>query len=88
MGLPPVIVGLFLYILFSRQGALGDMGLLFTPEIMALAQFIIAFPIITGITLSAVEGIERDILDLIISLGTTRNLFGNDTISENKSGPI
>jgi len=71
MGLPPVLVGLFLYALFSRQGALGDIGLLFTPEIMALAQFIIAFPIIAGITLAAYEGVERDVLDLIVSLGTT-----------------
>ncbi|RMF90716.1 MAG: hypothetical protein D6733_03100 [Methanobacteriota archaeon] len=47
------------------------MGLLFTPEIMALAQFIIAFPIIAGITLAAYEGVERDVLDLIVSLGTT-----------------
>jgi len=70
MGLPPVIVGLFLFLLFSRQGALGGTGLLFTPEIMALAQFIIAFPIITGVTLSAYEGVEKDVIDLIVSLGT------------------
>jgi tungstate transport system permease protein len=71
MGLPPVIVGLFLFLLFSRQGLLGDMGLLFTPEIMALAQFIIAFPIITGVTLSAVKSLNEDMLDLILSLGAT-----------------
>jgi tungstate transport system permease protein len=40
MGLPPVIVGLFLFLLFSRQGLLGNIGLLFTPEIMMLAQWI------------------------------------------------
>jgi tungstate transport system permease protein len=69
MGMPPVIVGLFLFLIFSRQGLLGDFGLLFTPEIMAIAQFIIAFPIITGVTLSAVKGLDEDMLDLILSLG-------------------
>ena len=72
MGLPPVIVGLFLFLVFSRQGPLGNTGLLFTPEIMALAQFIIAFPIIAGITYSAISGVEKDVLDLIVSLGATR----------------
>jgi tungstate transport system permease protein len=69
MGLPPVIVGLFLFLLFSRQGLLGNIGLLFTPEIMMLAQFIIAFPIIMGLTLSSVKSLDRDMLDLILSLG-------------------
>jgi tungstate transport system permease protein len=69
MGLPPVIVGLFLFLLFSRQGLLGNIGLLFTPEIMMLAQFIIAFPIIMGVTLSSVKSLDRDMLDLILSLG-------------------
>jgi tungstate transport system permease protein len=73
MGLPPVIVGLFLFVLFSKQGALGNTGLLFTPQIMALAQFIIAFPIIAGVTLSAIGAIEKDVLDLIVSLGATRS---------------
>ncbi len=72
MGLPPVIVGLFLFLLFSRQGVFGGAALLFTPEIMVLAQFIIAFPIITGVTLSAIGGMEKDVLDLIVSIGTTR----------------
>lgn len=72
MGLPPVIVGLFLFVIFSRQGTLGNTSLLFTPEIMALAQFIIAFPIIAGVTLSAIGGLEKDVLDLIVSLGSTR----------------
>jgi tungstate transport system permease protein len=71
MGLPPVIVGLFLFLLFSRQGLLGNTGLLFTPEIMALAQFIIAFPIITGVTLSAVKNLNEELIDLILSLGAT-----------------
>ncbi|MEE8403691.1 MAG: ABC transporter permease [Candidatus Hydrothermarchaeaceae archaeon] len=72
MGLPPVIVGLFLFVIFSRQGLLGATAMLFTPQIMALAQFIITFPIITGVTLSAIEGMEKDVRDLITSLGTTR----------------
>ncbi|MBU2559843.1 ABC transporter permease, partial [archaeon] len=72
MGLPPVVVGLFLFLIFSNRGLLGFTGMLFTPGIMALAQFIIAFPIIAGVTLSATEGMERDVRDLITSLGTTQ----------------
>lgn len=86
MGLPPVIVGLFLFLLFSRQGALGETGLLFTPEIMALAQFIIAFPIITGVTLSAFEGVEKDVIDLILSLGTNRTQRISLTLFEMRYG--
>lgn len=72
MGLPPVIVGLFLFALFSRQGPFGTTGILFTPEIMALAQFIIAFPIIAGLSISAAGSIRKDVLDLIVSSGATR----------------
>lgn len=72
MGLPPVLVGLFLFLIFSRAGPLGPSDLLFTPEIMALAQFIIAFPIITGITVSTIKDVDKDMLQLISSLGSTR----------------
>lgn len=86
MGLPPVAVGLFLFILFSRQGALGGTGLLFTPEIMAIAQFIIALPIIAGVTLSAFEAVERDVIDLILSLGGNRNQRIRLTLFEMRFG--
>src|SRR4030067_1315654 len=46
MGLPPVVVGLFLYLILSRSGPLGSMGLLYTPSAMIIAQSILAFPIV------------------------------------------
>src|ERR671934_2519852 len=54
MGLPPVVVGLAVYLLLSRGGPLGFLGWLFTPRAMVLAQAVIALPLVTGITLSAV----------------------------------
>jgi tungstate transport system permease protein len=55
LGLPPVVVGLALYLLLSRSGPLGIVGLLFTPGAMVLAQFILATPIVTALVHRAVE---------------------------------
>ncbi len=49
MGLPPVVVGLFVYIMLSRSGPLGFMGLLYTPSAMVIAQTILAFPIVASL---------------------------------------
>ena len=54
MGLPPVVVGLFVTILLWRNGALGFLELLYTPSAMVAGQFVIAAPIVTGLTLAAV----------------------------------
>src|ERR1044071_2403384 len=50
MGLPPVVVGLFVYLLLSRAGPLGDLGLLFTPSAMVVAQTILILPIIAALS--------------------------------------
>lgn len=55
MGLPPVVAGLLVYMVLSRKGPLGALTLLFTPTAMVVAQIIIIFPIITGITIGAVK---------------------------------
>ncbi|HJW73999.1 MAG TPA: ABC transporter permease, partial [Geothrix sp.] len=55
MGLPPVVVGLFVTILLWRSGPLGFLGILYTPSAMILAQAVIASPIIAGISLSALQ---------------------------------
>ena len=71
LGLPPVVVGLALYLLLSRSGPLGAMGLLFTPAAMALAQFLLALPIVVALshrTMSAVWQEHGDQL-LIDGLG-------------------
>jgi hypothetical protein len=58
MGLPPVVVGLFVYLMLSRSGPLGVLGWLFTPSAMVAAQIIIAFPLVTGLTMTAVQGVD------------------------------
>ena len=57
LGLPPVVVGLTLYLILSRAGPLGGLGLLFTPAAMVLAQFLLALPIVTALAHRACEGI-------------------------------
>lgn len=71
MGLPPVVVGLVLYLLLSRSGPLGGLRLLFTPGAMILAQTILATPIVAALTVSAVLGVDPKVRDKAISLGAT-----------------
>ncbi len=72
MGLPPVVVGLAVYLLLSRIGPLGGLGWLFTPPAMILAQVIIALPLVTGLTLTAVEGVDPALRGQVRALGATR----------------
>jgi tungstate transport system permease protein len=72
MGLPPVVVGLFVYLLFSRSGPLGALGWLFTPRAMIVAQAIISFPLVTGLTMTAVQSVEPSFRQQMRSLGATR----------------
>ena len=72
MGLPPVVVGLMVYVVFSRSGPLGVMGLLFTPTVMVVAQVIIITPLIASIAHQAIRELWADYHDLLISLNTTR----------------
>ncbi|MEZ0346348.1 MAG: ABC transporter permease [Infirmifilum sp.] len=69
MGMPPVLLGLVLYLALSRSGPLGWTGLLFTPEAMILAQFLLTLPITTGLSISAIESLPRDTRETIYSLG-------------------
>ncbi|NRP14284.1 MULTISPECIES: ABC transporter permease [unclassified Aliiroseovarius] len=71
MGLPPVVVGLIVYVIFSRSGPLGVMGLLFTPTAMIIAQVIIIVPLIASITQQALRELWSDYRDLLISLNTS-----------------
>jgi tungstate transport system permease protein len=64
MGLPPVVAGLFLYLLLSRAGPLGSLGLLFTPTAMVLAQVVLVTPIIAAITRQILEDLWREYGDL------------------------
>lgn len=72
MGLPPVVVGLMVYLLLSRSGPLGDLGWLFTPQAMVLAQAVIALPLVAGVTLAAVEAVPAELAAQVRSLGASR----------------
>ena len=69
MGLPPVVVGLIVYLALSRAGPLGELGLLFTPAAMVIAQSILVLPIIVALTRQAAEDAWLDYHDLLRSLG-------------------
>lgn len=71
MGLPTVLVGLVLVLLLRREGPLGGLGLLFTPAAVVLGQVIIAFPIVAGLTASAVRAIEPRAVLQIRALGAS-----------------
>jgi len=71
MGLPPVVVGLFLYLLLSRRGPLGFMVLLYTPSAMIIAQSILAFPIVAALSHAAIKKIEPLIKQASLTLGAT-----------------
>ncbi|MDI6752154.1 MAG: ABC transporter permease [bacterium] len=72
MGLPPVVVGLFVMILFWRNGPLGFTEILYTPMAMIIAQAVIATPIVTGISLAAMQSLPKDLPLQILTLGATR----------------
>jgi len=71
MGLPPVVVGLIVYLLLTTSGPFGWLGLLYTPTAMIISQLIMVTPIIIGITMSAVGSIEKSIRERALSLGAT-----------------
>lgn len=72
MGLPPVVVGLVVYLMLSRAGPLGVLGLLFTPTAMIVAQVIIITPIVASIAHQAIRELWADYHDLLLSLNATR----------------
>ncbi len=72
MGLPPVVVGLFVTIFLWRSGPFGFLGILYTPTAMVVAQTIIAAPIVTGISLAAMQQLPANLRLQILALGATR----------------
>ncbi len=72
MGLPPVVVGLFVTIFLWRNGPLGFLGILYTPTAMIIAQAVIATPIVMGITLAAIQHLPQKLQLQILALGATR----------------
>ncbi len=72
MGLPPVVVGLIVYLLLSRSGPFGVFGLLFTPTAMIIAQVIIITPLIASVTHQAMRELWAEYHDLLVSLNTSK----------------
>ena len=72
MSLPPVVVGLFVYINLSRSGPLGWLGILYTPTAMIIAQIILILPIIAGLTTQIIEDLQENYNDLFVSLVTPK----------------
>ena len=86
MGLPPVVVGLFVYILLSRKGPLGFMGLLYSPTAMIVAQTILALPIVSALCHSAIVHVDPIIRQAARTLGATPNQETVAIISEARYG--
>lgn len=93
MGFPPVVVGLFVYLMLSRSGPLGQLGwsfipTLFTPGAMVIAQCIIAFPLVAGFTMAAVMGVDPGLRQQVQALGATRWQTAWAVIREARVGVI
>lgn len=93
MGFPPVVIGLFVYLLFSRSGPLGSLHwpiipVLFTPGAMIMAQTIIAFPLVAGFTMVAVMGVDPQLRQQVTALGATPRQTAWTTLMEARTGVI
>jgi tungstate transport system permease protein len=86
MGLPPVVVGLFIYILLSRSGPLGFMGLLYSPGAMVIAQFVLALPIVAALTHSAMVGVKPQVAQTARTLGATSRQVTRAVVREARYG--
>lgn len=87
-GMPPVLAGLLVYILLSKEGPLGALGLLFTPGGMIFAQVLIVTPIVTGVAYSAVASVGRDVKEAARTLGARGWALAATVIEEARLGVI
>src|SRR5919106_3808051 len=72
MGMPPVVVGLVVWLLLARSGPLGGWGLIYRREAMVLAQLAIATPLVVGFTSASIQALPAQLPDLLASLGASR----------------
>jgi tungstate transport system permease protein len=86
MGLPPVVVGLFVYLFLSRSGPLGALGWLFTVKAMIVAQTIISLPLVAGFTMAAVLGVDPGLRNQVLALGATPRQATLAILSEARLG--
>jgi tungstate transport system permease protein len=93
MGFPPVVIGLFVYLLLSRSGPLGSLHLsfipaLFTPESMVVAQSIIAFPLVAGFTMAAVMSVDPHLRQQVMALGANKQQAALAVLMEARIGVL
>lgn len=88
MGLPPVLAGLFVYLLLTTHGPLGQYQLLFTPTAMIMAQLLLAFPIVCGLTARTVMSQHQEVYDTAATLGASRRQAVWAIIRESRIGII
>lgn len=88
MGLPPVVVGLFVAILFWRTGPLGFLQMMYTPAAMVVAQFIIALPLVVGLSLAAFEQVDPEILLQARALGANQFQVVMVLLKESRMGQL
>jgi tungstate transport system permease protein len=69
---PTVAIGLFVFVLFSSSGPLGGMGLMFTPAVMVIGQVILVTPVMLGLIIAALSGVDKAISETAVSLGASR----------------
>lgn len=72
MGLPPVVVGLFVAMSLWRSGPLGDLNIIYTPTAIVIAQVVIAFPVVTGLTTAALQALDTSLQLQLLGLGASR----------------
>jgi len=86
MGLPPVVVGLVVYLLLTGSGPLGYLGLLYQPSAMIITQLVMVVPIIIGVTTSAVGSVDKSIREKAIALGATGRQAAWTVLNEARTG--
>lgn len=84
MGMPPVVAGLIIYLILSRQGPLGVLGLLYTPSAMIIAQVFLATPIITGLTMVGIRAKGSEVAEVARSLGAGSALAAWTVVKESR----
>jgi tungstate transport system permease protein len=88
MGLPPVLAGLIVYLALTTRGPLGQYQLLFTPTAMIIAQLLLAFPIVAGLTARSVMSQQQEVYDTAVTLGASLRQAAWTIIKESRIGII
>lgn len=88
MGLPPVVVGLVVFLMLVPAGPLGLLQLIFTPAAMIIAQFILVTPIITGVSISAINAVGKEVRDTAFTLGGTKKDVAIVVLKEARFGIV